>query len=126
MRFAAFSYISVADFRLRRCTKIVPTASAPRFQWIRIDPDTDAQMGFITRTDINRVGGDAYIPVDVRILATSNRNMEEVVKKGQFREDLYFRLNVVKITIPPLRERPLDIDPLVTHFAKACAEITVM
>jgi DNA-binding NtrC family response regulator len=76
----------------------------------------------IQEREIVRIGSNAAVKVDTRMLATSNRNMEEVVKKGQFREDLYFRLNVVKIAMPPLRERPLDIEPLVTHFAKTCAE----
>jgi DNA-binding NtrC family response regulator len=76
----------------------------------------------IQEREIVRIGSNAPVKVDTRILATSNRNMEEVVKKGQFREDLYFRLNVVKIAMPPLRERPQDIEPLVAHFAKQCAE----
>jgi DNA-binding NtrC family response regulator len=76
----------------------------------------------IQEREIVRIGSNAPVKVDVRILATSNRNMEETVKKGQFREDLYFRLNVVKIAIPPLRERPGDIEPLARHFAEKCAE----
>jgi DNA-binding NtrC family response regulator len=76
----------------------------------------------IQEREIVRIGSNAAVKVDVRILATSNRNMEETVKKGQFREDLYFRLNVVKVAIPPLRERPADIEPLARHFAEKCAE----
>ncbi len=76
----------------------------------------------IQEREIVRIGSNAAVKVDVRILATSNRNMEETVKKGQFREDLYFRLNVVKVAIPPLRERPADIEPLAKHFAEKCAE----
>ena len=76
----------------------------------------------IQEREIVRIGSNAAVKVDARIIATSNRNMEETVKKGQFREDLYFRLNVVKIVMPPLRERPLDIEALAKHFAEKCAE----
>lgn len=62
--------------------------------------------------EVERVGGNKAIPLDIRLLATSNRNMKETVSKGTFREDLYYRLNVFPIEIPPLRERPLDIVPL--------------
>lgn len=65
---------------------------------------------------IDRVGGSKPIPVDIRILATSNRNLAEAVKEGSFREDLLFRLNVVNLRLPPLRERPGDITELAEHF----------
>src|SRR6266511_3957042 len=58
---------------------------------------------------IDRVGGTRPVPVDIRIIATSNRNLVEAVREGTFREDLLFRLNVVNLKIPPLRERPADI-----------------
>ena len=58
---------------------------------------------------IDRVGGTKPVPVDIRIIATSNRNLVEAVRDGQFREDLLFRLNVVNLKIPPLRERPADV-----------------
>lgn len=70
----------------------------------------------IQEREIDRVGGTKPIPVDIRIIATSNRDLEDAVKKGTFREDLYFRLNVVPLHIPPLRKRPLDIEPLALHF----------
>ena len=76
----------------------------------------------IQEREIVRIGSNTPVKVDARIIATSNRNMEEFVKKGQFREDLYFRLNVVKIASPPLRDRPLDIEPMARHFAEKCAE----
>ena len=76
----------------------------------------------IQEREIVRIGSNSPVKVDTRILATSNRNMEETVKAGKFREDLYFRLNVVKLAMPPLRDRPKDIDVLVEHFAKICAE----
>lgn len=65
---------------------------------------------------IDRVGGSKPIPIDIRILATSNRDLSEAVKEGAFREDLLFRLNVVNLKLPPLRERPGDIAELAEHF----------
>ena len=71
---------------------------------------------------IDRVGGQRPVPVNIRILATSNRNLTEEVKKGTFREDLLYRLNVMNLKIPPLRERPADIAVLSEHFVKKFAE----
>lgn len=65
---------------------------------------------------LRRVGGSTTIPVDVRFMAATNRNLKEAVAKGEFREDLYFRLNVVMLTVPALRERREDIIPLAEHF----------
>jgi len=76
----------------------------------------------IQEKEVVRIGSNTPVKVDTRIVATSNRNMEETVKSGKFRDDLYFRLNVVKLVMPPLRERPKDIDVLALHFAKMCAE----
>ncbi|KQP31774.1 AAA family ATPase [Methylobacterium sp. Leaf104] len=72
---------------------------------------------------IDRVGGTAPVKVDIRVLATSNRNLVEEVRKGTFREDLYYRLNVVHLRLPALRERPADILELAAHFAKKYAEV---
>jgi DNA-binding NtrC family response regulator len=72
---------------------------------------------------IDRVGGSQPVKVDIRILATSNRNLQEAVQKGAFREDLFYRLNVVNLRIPPLRERPEDILALADHFARKYAEL---
>jgi formate hydrogenlyase transcriptional activator len=66
--------------------------------------------------EIERVGGIEPIPVDVRIISASHRNLETMVRSGSFREDLWYRLNVFPITIPPLRQRTEDIPALVTHF----------
>lgn len=65
---------------------------------------------------LRRVGGSATIPIDVRFMAATNRNLKEAVVKGEFREDLYFRLNVVTLTVPPLRERVEDMIPLAEQF----------
>ena len=67
---------------------------------------------------IDRVGGSQPVRVDIRIIATSNRNLAEEVRKGTFREDLFYRLNVVQLRIPALRERPADILELAAYFAQ--------
>ena len=69
-----------------------------------------------------RVGGGKLMKVDVRVLAASNKDLEKEIAKGTFREDLYYRLNVVPIIVPPLRERREDIPALVRHFMKIHAE----
>ncbi|MFL0194263.1 sigma-54 interaction domain-containing protein [Clostridium sp. WILCCON 0269] len=66
--------------------------------------------------EIKKVGGTDTVKIDVRVIAATNRNLEEMVEKKTFREDLYYRLNVVPITILPLRERKDDIEPLISHF----------
>ena len=73
--------------------------------------------------EIDRLGGGAPVRVNVRILATTNRDLLAQVQRGAFREDLYFRLNVVSLRIPPLRERPGDIAALADHFARRYAEV---
>lgn len=72
--------------------------------------------------ELERVGGTATIKVDVRLITATNRNLEEEVKAGKFREDLYYRLNVFPLHIPPLRERKSDIMLLADHFAEKYAE----
>ncbi|WP_193334739.1 sigma-54-dependent transcriptional regulator FlbD [Devosia beringensis] len=71
---------------------------------------------------IDRVGGGKPVPVDIRILATSNRNLNDAVREGSFREDLLFRLNVVNLKLPPLRDRPGDIAALSEHFVDKYAK----
>jgi transcriptional regulator with GAF, ATPase, and Fis domain len=68
-----------------------------------------------------RVGGTQRIEVDVRVIAATNRPLEGLVKEGTFREDLYYRINVIKIELPPLRDRPQDIPLLATHFTQKYA-----
>lgn len=69
---------------------------------------------------IRKVGGAAEIDVDVRIIASTNKKLASLAKEGNFREDLFYRLNVIPMTVPPLRERKKDIAPLVEHFVKVC------
>lgn len=76
----------------------------------------------IQEKEITRVGSNDPVKVNVRLIATSNRNLEDSVRKGEFREDLYFRLNVVNIRLPALRERPGDIVPLAQFFADKFSE----
>ena len=71
----------------------------------------------IEASEIERVGGGKPIKVDVRIIAATNMDLQRGVAEGKFREDLYHRLNVIPVTLPPLRERPDDIRPLVMHFS---------
>ncbi len=66
--------------------------------------------------EVDRIGASKPVKVNIRVLATSNRNMQEEVKKGTFREDLYFRLNVITLNMPSLRDRKSDIIPLAEHF----------
>ena len=67
--------------------------------------------------EVDRIGGRRPVPVDVRVLATTNRNLQREIMEGRFREDLYFRLSVFPLSLPPLRERPDDIKLLAEHFA---------
>src|SRR3954470_16195098 len=88
-----------------------------------MDPRLQAKLlRAIQERVIDRVGGARPVPVDIRIVATSNRNLVEAVRAGTFREDLLFRLNVVNLKIPPLRERPADVLELAQHFIKKYAE----
>lgn len=82
---------------------------------------TDVQVKLlrvIQEKEVSRIGDDKVIPIDVRILAASNKNLIEEIHKGNFREDLYFRLGVLELEIPPLRDRKEDIEELVFHFIK--------
>jgi transcriptional regulator with PAS, ATPase and Fis domain len=72
---------------------------------------------------VDRLGGKQSFPVNVRIISATNENLEERVKDGRFREDLYFRLNVIPLAIPPLRERPEDIEMLGIHYLNRYCKI---
>lgn len=88
-----------------------------------MDPRMQAKLlRAIQEREIDRVGGKKPVPVDVRIIATSNRDMEKEVAAGTFREDLFFRLNVVNLILPPLRDRPGDILVLAQHFISKYSE----
>jgi two-component system response regulator FlrC len=71
--------------------------------------------------EVDRIGGREPIPIDVRVIATTNRALAREVEQGRFREDLFYRLNVLPLSIPPLRERPTDIPLLARHFIKCAA-----
>ena len=73
-------------------------------------------LRFLQQREFERVGGNETLSVDVRVVAATNRDLEEAVRQGEFREDLYFRLNVIDIQLPPLRARRDDIPLLVNHF----------
>ena len=66
--------------------------------------------------EVDRIGGSGTVPVDVRIIATTNRDLSQMVKEGLFRKDLYYRLRIIPLTIPPLRERSKDIPRFIEHF----------
>jgi len=72
----------------------------------------------IQEKEIRRVGGKLNIPVDVRIISATNKDLEQETRRGTFREDLFYRLNVIRITLPPLRERGSDVAPLANFFLK--------
>ena len=79
-------------------------------------------LRFLQEKTFERVGGNETVKVDVRIIAATNRDLEADVAAGKFREDLYYRLNVVNIEMPPLRARPSDLLPLATHFLQRFAK----
>ena len=80
----------------------------------------------IQEREIDRVGGNKPIPVDVRIIATTNRNMKDEISKGNFREDLFFRLNVISLEIPSLKDRPADISVLAEYFISKYSEANAL
>ena len=89
-----------------------------------MDPRLQAKLlRAVQEREITRVGGSQTIRINVRLLATSNRNLEACVRDGTFREDLYFRLNVVSLRLPPLAERRGDIPLLASHFIAKYAEL---
>lgn len=86
-------------------------------------PDLQAKLlRVIQEQEFERVGGSTHIRVDVRIVATTNRNLNDAVRSGEFREDLFYRLAVVPVTLPPLRERKEDIPALVHRFAQRAGQ----
>jgi DNA-binding NtrC family response regulator len=84
-----------------------------------IPPSLQAKLlRVLQERELERVGGNRTIKVDVRVIATTNRNLEQSVEKKEFRQDLFFRLNVVPIQVPPLRERPEDVPQLAEEFVR--------
>jgi two-component system NtrC family response regulator len=81
-----------------------------------------ALLSAIANRTVTPLGGNKPIPVDVRIITATNRNLRKLVESGEFREDLYFRLNVIEIEIPPLRERKADIPELARRFLEVFAQ----
>jgi two-component system response regulator AtoC len=82
-----------------------------------MSPNTQAKLlRVLQEREIRRIGSTVNIPVDVRIIAATNKNLDEAIRSKTFREDLYYRLNVIPIVIPPLRERKEDVPTLVRHF----------
>jgi transcriptional regulator with PAS, ATPase and Fis domain len=91
------------------------------------DVSTEIQtklLRFLQEKEFERVGSTKPIQVDVRIIAATNRNLVELVKQGRFRDDLYYRLNVIPITLPALRERKEDIPALVHYFLQRFSKET--
>ena len=87
-----------------------------------LGPEAQAKLLRVLESGVvERVGGEKPFAVNVRVLAATNKDLRDALRQGQFREDLWFRLNVLPIHIPPLRERPEDVAPLVRHFAARCA-----
>lgn len=89
-----------------------------------MDPRLQAKLlRAIQEREIDRVGGNRPIKVDIRLIATSNRDLDQAVAEGSFRADLRFRLSVLNLELPPLRERPADIQALARHFAAKLATV---
>lgn len=93
------------------------------------DMDINMQVKFlrvIQEKEVERIGGSKSILLDVRIVAATNQNLEDRIKEGKFRQDLYYRLNIIEIKIPPLRQRREDIPVLVHRLVKKLAGDHVM
>ncbi len=88
-----------------------------------MSPKTQAKvLRVLQEQEVERLGSARTTKVDVRVISATNKNLEEAIQRGEFREDLFFRLNVIPITVPPLRERRDDIPLLVQHFAKRSSD----
>ena len=88
-----------------------------------MSPKTQAKvLRVLQEQEVERLGSARTIKVDVRVIAATNKNLEEAIARGEFREDLFFRLNVIPVVVPPLRERRDDIPALVQHFARRGSE----
>jgi len=89
-----------------------------------LSPGTQVKLlRILQEKEFQRLGSNQTLKTDVRVIAATNQNLEEVIKKGLFREDLYYRLNVITIPLPPLRERREDIPPLIDYFLKKYSKV---
>ena len=89
------------------------------------DLSTDTQrvlLRVLEEGHLIRVGGEKSIPVDVRVVAATNRDLKKAIREGTFRDDLFYRLDMLTVTLPPLRDRREDIPVLAAHFASRCAQ----
>ena len=90
-----------------------------------LDPNLQGKLlRVLQERRVLALGDDHEVPVDIRIIAATNRDLDEMVKRREFRADLFHRLNVISVRVPSLRERPEDVEPLVQHFLARCAEDT--
>ena len=80
-------------------------------------------LRFLQERTFKPLGANKFVTVDVHIIAATNQNLEDSVRRGRFRADLYFRLNVLRLWLPPLRERPLDIPALAKHFLQSMGPV---
>jgi transcriptional regulator with PAS, ATPase and Fis domain len=89
-----------------------------------LSPGTQVKLlRILQEKEFQRLGSNQTLKSDVRVITATHQNLEEAIKKGRFREDLYYRLNVISIHLPPLRERREDISPLIDHFLKKYSKL---
>ena len=111
-----------ADRRREGCFELATGGTLLLDEIGEMKPELQAKLlRVLEERKIRRLGGSAEIPVDVRVLAATNRNLELQLREGKFREDLYYRLNVFTIQLPTLRERSEDFPTLIEHFLRQLA-----
>jgi DNA-binding NtrC family response regulator len=111
-----------ADRRREGCFELATGGTLLLDEIGEMKPELQAKLlRVLEERKVRRLGGSSEIPVDVRVLAATNRNLEAQLREGRFREDLYYRLNVFTIQLPTLRERPEDVPTLIEHFLQQLA-----